>query len=289
MRARYVVNLRLASVIGEDRQDDLYIKDQKVVILGVDSEGNEAEKEAKGAEFSFSETHPADSPPSGLVQSSILPLAQAAVRGVNGLLLVLGQSGSGKSELMHGVEAGGEGQQNWNGLVQECLASLYTALPSDNLSAAESMFSVRVQFLSIVEERVQDLLQPNCHAHDLQLVERAGTGIEVVGADEVEIKGASQGVRLYTRARDELHRLHRYHSVDPATQCTLIRITLHRRGVARGGAVAAAALSSQAAARAALTGEVVSSITLVELPGTERLAEDRARLAACVGLTAAGA
>ena len=258
-----------------ENTDDLYIKDGKVIVLGVDSEGNETATSgsgAKGTEFSFVETHDSTTPPSVLAQTTLQPLAQAAVRGVNGLLLVLGQTGSGKTQLMHGTETS-EGERTWRGIVEQLLESLYAALPSDSLTAAEDIFSVRVQFLSIVNERVQDLLQPNCHAHDLQLVERVGSDVEVVGADEMEISSFQQGSRLYERVRDELSRLERYHNVDPATQTTLVRLTLRRRGTLAGGAAAAGGLAAPT-----LTGATVSSITVVELPGTERLAQQRERL-----------
>ena len=163
----------------------------------------------KGTEFLFSEAYDNEAQPSALIQTVLQPLGQAAVRGINGLLLLLGQTGSGKTEMMHGTETN-QGERGWGGVVEKVLEALYASMPSDSISAAEDMYSVRMQFLSIVHERVQDLLQPNCHAHDLELVERTGTGIEVVGADTVEISGLDAGMRLYAKARDELRRLHRY-------------------------------------------------------------------------------
>ena len=152
--------------------------------------------------------------------------------------LCSGRSGWGSRELVHGL---GPAEAERKGLLvarprQELLEATYNQLPSDSLSSAEDRFSVRMQFLSIVEERVQDLLQPNCHAHDLQIVDRAGGGAEVVGADEVELKSASQGIRLYSRATDELHRLARYHGVDPTAQTTILRVSVRRRGVPRADA-----------------------------------------------------
>ena len=51
---------------------------------------------------------------------------------------------------------------------------------TDTISAAEGAYAVRMQFLNITNERVQDLLQTNCHAHDLQLTERAQTGCAAI-------------------------------------------------------------------------------------------------------------
>lgn len=266
------------------RTDDLYIKDRKVVVLGIDEDGNEEELppgpisgSQKGTEFLFSEAYDNEAQPSALTQTVLQPLGQAAVRGINGLLLLLGQTGSGKTEMMHGTETN-QGERGWGGVVEKVLEALYASMPSDSISAAEDMYSVRMQFLSIVHERVQDLLQPNCHAHDLELVERTGTGIEVVGADTVEISGLDAGMRLYAKARDELRRLHRYHNVDPSSQTTVVRITLRRRGKLRDGALLASPAGSVAADASQLTGAVVSQITIVELPGTERLAVDRSML-----------
>ena len=260
--------------------NDIYIQDKKVVVLGLDADGGEQQRATGGAasdpssqtEFVFDNTYNGDVLPSAIAQESLMPLVQAAVRGVHGLLLVLGQSGSGKSELVHGLEpaeAERKGLPSWHGLANELLEATYNQLPSDSLSSAEDRFSVRMQFLSIVEERVQDLLQPNCHAHDLQIVDRAGGGTEVVGADEVELKSAAQGIRLYSRATDELHRLARYHGVDPTAQTTILTVSVRRRGVPRTDA---------GGAPGDLAGALHGSVTLVELPGTERLSVDRSRL-----------
>ena len=52
------------------RLDDLYIKDGKVVVLGVDKEGNASEgAEETGAEFAFASTIPSETPPSALTHA----------------------------------------------------------------------------------------------------------------------------------------------------------------------------------------------------------------------------
>lgn len=160
---------------------------------------------------------------------------------------------------------------------------------------------VSAQFLSIADERVQDLLQPNCHAQDLQLLQTPSGGAEVVGADEIEINSVQQGafatppspsmppshpllspphlsagLRTYRSARDMLHRLSRYHGVDSSSATNLMRLTLKRAGAAPSGGAGASPRRGSGGGDS--HGELRSSLTIVELPGTERLAEDGGKL-----------
>ena len=251
--------------VARGEKDDLFFAPKKVTIVGL--EGKQAGRASKsGTDFDVDLAHGPSTAPATVAQGVVPHLVSAAVGGVNGLLLVLGQSGSGKTELVHGVAADAAGPAGpWEGLAERCIEQLFDSLPSDSLSMAEARHTVRMQFLNVAEERVQDLMQPNCHAHDLAIAERPENGCEVPGADEVELGSKAQGVRLYRAARDELRRLERYHGINAAAQCSLLTLTVVRRALPREDAAAEA-------------GAMRSSLTLVELPGSERLAEDRAAL-----------
>jgi hypothetical protein len=180
--------------VARGEKDDLYLKDGKVVVLGVEALEGETKEEAEAkAEFMMDETYASGTTPNVVAQSALQPMAAAAVHGVNGLLLVLGATSSGKAQMVHGLDAAEAervGASAWSGLIEELIDAIYVAMPSDSLSVAEERFSLRMQFVSIVQERVQDLLQPNCHAHDLKIIERAGHGCEILGADEVRAQAA---------------------------------------------------------------------------------------------------
>ena len=259
----HVVAYHAQQLVGTARgeRDDLYITPKKVVVLGED-------KSHGDTEFVFDETFGSNISPLVVTQSVLPTLVHSLLQGVNGLLLVLGQSNSGKSELAHGAgpstSSAAGGAAAWDGLAEHAISDIFDALPSDTLSQAEDRYSVRMQFINIVEERVQDLTQPNPHAQDLELHERPDFGTEVVGADEFQLKSKAQGLRLYRAARDELHRLERYHGVNASSQCCILTLTLVRHAAAKIHGPHDTGLRS--------------SLSLVELPGSERLAVDRAQL-----------
>ena len=86
----HAARLLPAPKMGE--KEDLYIKDNRVVITGL-KEGDAEELKLKDnkPEFDFDETLGAGTPPEQVAQSVLPPLAKAAVRGLNGLLVVLGE------------------------------------------------------------------------------------------------------------------------------------------------------------------------------------------------------
>ena len=268
---------KLAPSLKIGEKEDLDVRDRRVAVLGLE------EFSERQSEFDFDATHGSDATPSEVTQAAVQPLTQATVAGINSLLLVLGAGTSGKSELVHGQD---ESKGEWNGLMEAAIESLFNALPSDALSEAENLYRVRMQFLSVYHERVIDLLQPNCHAHDLPLKARAGAGIEVIGADEVEVemRGMQKAVRIYRGARDQLSRLVRYHGVDQSTQCNMMTLTLYRSGGPRQGAAGALyAAGGPGGADGAdgmdSAGELKSKLTIVELPGSEKLSQEPSTLA----------
>ena len=138
-----------------------YIKDRKVVVLGIDEDGNEEELppgpisgSQKGTEFLFQRrmTMRRSRPPSPRL---LQPLGQAAVAGSTGFSC-LGQTGSGKTEMMHGTETTRE-----RVAVSSRRCSRRSAADAtDSISAAEDMYSVRMQFLSIVHELSKTCCSP---------------------------------------------------------------------------------------------------------------------------------
>jgi len=299
-----VVAYQAVPLVGtaKGEKDDLYITPQKVVVLGLGAEagavGGVATADGKNSEFLVDETYGPNVQPLDVAQSVVPQLTRSAARGANGLLFVLGESGSGKTELMHGTgtapdfasaSAAGPSSVKWEGLVERAIDEIFEEITTYEAANQQAAHVVRMQFLNIVEERVQDLLQPNCHAHDLSLVERADVGTEVPGAYQVELSSKAQGLRLYRTARDELQRLERYHGVNRAASCCMLTISIVRRGMPRAaGAVLGSGLLAQfsdlvfgaagAAGVAGSEGAMQSALTIVELPGTERLAEPRDQL-----------
>ena len=127
-------------------KNDIYLNGPKVVLLGLD--GDPSTAASSGNEFTVTTTYGPSERPSTVAQSVLAPLAQALVRGVNGLVLCLGSSGSGKTELLRG---GGTTSGGWDGMCERAVEELYQLLPEemptrgpDDRSYAPTMVRMRV-------------------------------------------------------------------------------------------------------------------------------------------------
>jgi hypothetical protein len=56
-----------------------------------------------------------------------------------------------------------------------------------------------MQYLNISDDKLQNLLRADCHAHDLQLLESHEEGVRVRGAEPVELKGREHAAELAQR------------------------------------------------------------------------------------------
>ena len=152
-------------------KNDIYLNEAKVVLLGLDGNPSTA-AEGGSNEYTVTATYGPDARPSTVATSVLAPLAQALVRGINGVVLLLGHTGSGKLEMMRG---GGQNSGTWDGLVERAVEEVYALLPEDGVVAQQGEGAARhvlsMRFLNLTEERVQDLLQSDCHAHDLELLD----------------------------------------------------------------------------------------------------------------------
>ena len=83
-----------------------------------------------------------------------------AVMASRRVLLLVGQSDSGKAELMHGVPAGPKNAA-FNGIAERVITTVYGHLGDDIDNVR-----LNLQHLNLTQERIQDLMQPDCHSHD---------------------------------------------------------------------------------------------------------------------------
>ena len=173
-------------------KNDIYLSGTKVVLLGLDGNPSTA-AEGGSNEFTVTATYGPDARPSTVATSVLAPLAQALVRGINGVVLMLGHTGSGKLEMMRG---GGLTSGTWDGLVERAVEEVYALLPEDGVVAQQggegaARHVVNMRFLNLTEERVQDLLQSDCHAHDLELLDEPH-GVVANGTVAGELESASR-------------------------------------------------------------------------------------------------
>ena len=142
-------------------KNDIYLHDAKVVLLGLD--GNPSTGAEGGSnEYTVTASYGPDARPSTVAHDVLAPLAQALVRGINGVVLLLGHTGSGKPEMMRG---GGQSSGTWDGLVERAVEEVYALLPEDGVLAQQGEGAARhvlsMRFLNLTDERVQELPQPD--------------------------------------------------------------------------------------------------------------------------------
>jgi hypothetical protein len=172
-------------------RDDIYVAGSKVHLPNASGKGS-------GGEWSFDSVFGPDTLPISVARAAVPAAVDAVLSGLNYLLLVIGASGSGKAELLEGISpasGGGGDEARWEGLAENLIKALYAGV-RDSLDRGPVGASCRLQlqFLHIVEERVQDLLEPDCHSHDLVIIEDEEAGTVVRGSDPEELKGEAHAV-----------------------------------------------------------------------------------------------
>jgi hypothetical protein len=184
----YQNQLDRAQAQGANR-DDILIVGSKVFLPNASTKG-------AGGEWSFDRVFGKDTLPITVARAAVPAAVDAVLTGLNYLLLVLGASSSGKAELLEGTSPSGGGDESrWEGLAENLIKALYAGVRDTLDRGASGTFCrLQLQFLHIAEERVQDLLEPDCHSHDLELVEDEEAGTRVRDAEPEELKGEAHAV-----------------------------------------------------------------------------------------------
>ena len=243
-------------------KSDFYINQNKITVVDADN------KQTSNA-FEFETVYEKDVPPA-TVDDALAQLVPAFCKGVNGVLLLVGQSDSGKAELMHGVPAGPK-HAAFNGIAERVITTVYGHLGDD-----DDNVRLNLQHLNLTQERIQDLMQPDCHSHDLPLRDEAD-GVFVDGAVHGVLKGQPMAVQLVQQSAAALKNLARYHGVDASAATAVLTLTLAQSPTNEIGATPVTRGSGKWE-RNPSDEEIVSTLTIVEVPGTEKLGEDRAAL-----------
>ena len=193
-------------------KSDFYINQNKITVVDADN------KQTSNA-FEFETVYEKDVPPATVADDALAQLVPAFCKGVNGVLLLVGQSDSGKAELMHGVPAGPKNAA-FNGIAERVITTVYGHLGDDI-----DHVRLNLQHLNLTQERIQDLMQPDCHSHDLPLRDEAD-GVFVDGAVPGVLKGQPMAVQLVQQSAAALKNLARYHGVDASAATAVLTLTL---------------------------------------------------------------
>ena len=183
-----------------------------------------------GKSFLFDQAFPPETKQKYIFEKSIKPLVEACLKGYNATVLAYGQTGSGKTFTILGsspnsilsdddVNANANANANANssssieahqaGIIPRALRDLFNRLETTrkkHLLAQDDEkpfeYEVRVQFLELYGEDINDLLTNTNNNSGTKLVIRDGGGgvePEVIGASEVKVNSAEEALLCLTR------------------------------------------------------------------------------------------
>lgn len=119
-----------------------------------------------------------------MFQAAAGPVVSGVLTGYNGTLFAYGQTGSGKTHTMEGPDIN---DQEMKGIIPRMMDALFIGLVN---ASSSTEFTIKVSFLEIYMERIQDLLDET--KANLQVKEDKGRGIYIQDATEVFVSSPAE-------------------------------------------------------------------------------------------------
>ncbi|KAL3316234.1 Kinesin-like protein kif3b [Cichlidogyrus casuarinus] len=142
-----------------------------------------AAKNAETRTFTFDAVYGENSKQTELYEESFSALVQSALEGFNSTIFAYGQTGTGKTYTVQGVE----NNEELIGLIPRAFHHIFSCIQSSQ--AAE--FLVRASYLEIYKEEIRDLLQPDQNKR-LELKEKPDIGVYVKDLSSVVTKSFTE-------------------------------------------------------------------------------------------------
>ena len=131
--------------------------------------------------FYFDYVFPPTSSQSTVFEHGALPLVDSVFRGYNCTLFAYGQTGSGKTFTMEGEI----GDRDLEGLIPRMVRALFDQIASDDGAGHE--FSIKVSYVEIYNEQVNDLLDPTKRNLHIQGDSSDGFGVSIKNVTEAYV------------------------------------------------------------------------------------------------------
>ena len=144
-------------------------------------------EKGKGEEshsFSFDHVFGPETSQACVFQAAAGPVVSGVLTGYNGTLFAYGQTGSGKTHTMEGPDIN---DQEMKGIIPRMMDALFIGLVN---ASSSTEFTIKVSFLEIYMERIQDLLDET--KANLQVKEDKGRGIYIQDATEVFVSSPAE-------------------------------------------------------------------------------------------------
>lgn len=144
-------------------------------------------EKGKGEEshsFSFDHVFGPETSQACVFQAAAGPVVSGVLAGYNGTLFAYGQTGSGKTHTMEGPNIN---DQEMKGIIPRMMDALFIGLVN---ASSSTEFTIKVSFLEIYMERIQDLLDES--RANLQVKEDKSRGIYIQDASEVYVASPAE-------------------------------------------------------------------------------------------------
>jgi hypothetical protein len=122
-------------------------------------------------QFTFDICYDSRASQSEIYQNTAAPIIANVLEGYNGTIFAYGQTGTGKTHTMTGVE----GSDEHKGIMPRAFADIFENIKSDS---NQTQFLVRASYLEIYNEEIRDLLAKN-PKNRLELHEKPDSGVYV--------------------------------------------------------------------------------------------------------------
>jgi len=214
--------------------------------------------------LSFDHVFGPDTSQSIIYNEIAFPLVDSVLQGYNGTIFAYGQTGAGKTYTMQGnINSGSE---ETKGIIPRAIKQIFSFIES----TPEKQFVVRVSFLEIYNEQVQDLLNKD-QKSPLQIREKRDFGIYVEGLLSLPVESVAEG----------------YQKLVIGNQNRTIQQTRMSAMSSRSHAIFSVVVESSEAGPDRKAHVKVGKLNLVDLAGSERLSKTGAtglilREAACI-------
>ena len=139
--------------------------------------------------FTFDAVYPPNTPQQKIYQASAAHIVDSVIEGYNGTIFAYGQTGTGKTFTMEGVNH----DEELKGIIPRAFAQIFQAIEVKGSSSVE--FLVRASYLEIYNEEIRDLLSKNA-ANKLELKESPDTGVYVRDLTSYVVKSTRECDKL---------------------------------------------------------------------------------------------
>ena len=203
--------------------------------------------------FTFDAVYPPDSEQELIYKQTAKPILDSVLEGYNGTIFAYGQTGTGKTFTMEGVND----PPHLKGIIPRCFQEVFESILSQGRENLE--FLVRASYLEIYNEEIRDLLSKNPH-NKLDLKESPDSGVYVRELTSYVVKT--------TRECDKLR--------DFGAKNRHVGATAMNQDSSRSHSIYTITVESCETREDGTTGIRMGKLNLVDLAGSERQSKTQA-------------